>query len=119
MDNGMTGIGRINAVDALRGFAISAILLIHSSNHFLYFGIPQSSPEWLLQLDEILKSFLYFIFEGKAYSVFALLFGFTYALQLDKRMSKGMDMKYRMMWRMLLLALFGFFNAAFLQEATR
>ncbi len=32
MDNGLTGIGRINAVDALRGFAISAILLIHSSN---------------------------------------------------------------------------------------
>ena len=27
MDNGLTGIGRINAVDALRGFAISAILL--------------------------------------------------------------------------------------------
>lgn len=113
MDNGLTGIGRINAVDALRGFAISAILLIHSSNHFLYFGTPQCSSEWLLQLDEILKSFLYFIFEGKAYSIFALLFGFTYALQLEKRISKGMDMKYRMMWRMFLLALFGFFNAAF------
>lgn len=27
MNNGLTGIGRINAVDALRGFAISAILL--------------------------------------------------------------------------------------------
>ena len=113
MDNGITSIGRINAVDALRGFAISAILLIHSSNHFLYFGKAQSSSEWLLRLDEILKSFLYFIFEGKAYSIFALLFGFTYALQLDKRMSKGMDMKYRMMWRMFLLALFGLFNAAF------
>lgn len=113
MDNGITGFGRINAVDALRGFAISAILIIHSSNHFLYSSMPQSTPEWLLRLDEILKSFLYFIFEGKAYSVFALLFGFTYALQLDKRMSKGMDMKYRMMWRMFLLAIFGFFNAAF------
>lgn len=113
MDNGLTGIGRINAVDALRGFAISAILLIHSSNHFLYSGTPQCSSEWLLQLDEILKSFLYFIFEGKAYSIFALLFGFTYALQLEKRISKGMDMKYRMMWRMFLLALFGFFNAVF------
>ncbi len=113
MDNGIKSIGRINAVDALRGFAISAILLIHSSNHFLYSDKAQSSSEWLLRLDEILKSFLYFIFEGKAYSIFALLFGFTYALQLDKRMSKGMDMKYRMMWRMFLLALFGLFNAAF------
>lgn len=55
MDNGLTGIGRINAVDALRGFAISAILLIHSSNHFLYSGMPQCSSEWLLQLDEILN----------------------------------------------------------------
>lgn len=113
MDNGVTRIGRINAVDALRGFAISAILFIHSSNHFLYSSMPQNSPYWLLQLDDLLKSFLYFVFEGKAYSVFALLFGFTYALQLDKRMVKGMDMKYRMIWRMFLLVLFGFLNAAF------
>lgn len=84
MDNGVTENGRIDAVDALRGFAISAILIIHSSNHFLYPGMPDRSPEWLLHVDEGLKSFLYFIFEGKAYSVFALLFGFTYALQLDK-----------------------------------
>lgn len=113
MDNGVTENGRIDAVDALRGFAISAILIIHSSNHFLYPGMPDRSPEWLLHVDEGLKSFLYFIFEGKAYSVFALLFGFTYALQLDKRLAEGKDMKYRMVWRMFLLALFGFLNAAF------
>lgn len=113
MDNGVIKIKRINAVDVLRGFAISAILFIHSSNHFLYSSMPQNSPDWLSQLDEVLKSFLYFFFEGKAYSVFALLFGFTYALQLDKRMAKGLDMKYRMIWRMFLLVLFGFLNAAF------
>lgn len=113
MDNGVIRSGRIDAVDVLRGFVVSAILFIHSSNHFLYSGMPKNSPEWLLQLDEVLKSFLYFVFEGKAYSIFALLFGFTYALQLDKRMARGLDMKYRMIWRMFLLALFGILNAAF------
>lgn len=40
MDNGVIKIKRINAVDVLRGIAISAILFIHSSNHFLYSSMP-------------------------------------------------------------------------------
>ncbi len=105
---------RILLVDALRGFAIAAILLIHCSNNFLY-SIPLvwSAPEWLLSLDSSVRSILYFIFEGKAYTIFALLFGFTYALQYENQKSKGKDFSLRMVWRMVLLIVFGIFNAAF------
>lgn len=104
---------RIVLIDALRGFAILAILLIHSSNHFLYNSRPADSPVWLSQLDTFVVQTLYFLFEGKAYCIFALLFGFTYALQLDNRVKRGEDMAGRMVWRMFLLILFGIFNAAF------
>ena len=35
---------RIDAVDALRGFAVMAILLVHSLEHFIFPVYPASSP---------------------------------------------------------------------------
>lgn len=38
---------RIEVVDALRGFAVMAILLVHNLEHFIFPVYPESSPEWL------------------------------------------------------------------------
>ena len=113
MDHGIGQPERLIVIDALRGTAISAILLIHSSNHFLYGGAPEDSPGWLLQLDSLLKSMLYGMFEGKAYILFAFLFGYTFALQTDNQRKRGKDFGIRMAWRMLWLMGFGAANAIF------
>ena len=42
---------RIEVVDALRGFAVMAILLVHNLEHFIFPVYPESSPEWLTILD--------------------------------------------------------------------
>ena len=42
---------RIEVVDALRGFAVMAILLVHNLEHFIFPVYPESSPEWLSVLD--------------------------------------------------------------------
>ena len=42
---------RIEVVDALRGFAVMAILLVHNLEHFIFPVYPGSSPEWLTILD--------------------------------------------------------------------
>ena len=42
---------RIEVVDALRGFAVMAILLVHNLEHFIFPVYPESSPEWLSILD--------------------------------------------------------------------
>ncbi len=105
---------RIEVIDAVRGFAVAAILLIHCSNQFLYAATMQwAQPEWLVSLNESSKFILYYCFENKAYAIFALLFGFTYALQWEKRAARGEDFRLRMAWRMVLLLGFGFLNAAF------
>ncbi|QZE14810.1 DUF418 domain-containing protein [Halosquirtibacter laminarini] len=104
---------RIEVVDALRGMAIFSILLLHCSNHFLYGVMPTSTTHWGQVCDQIVKQFLYFLFEGKMYGVFAVLFGFTFGLQYYKAVSCHVDFRWTFLWRILLLSLFGVLNAAF------
>ena len=82
---------RIDAVDALRGFAVMAILLVHSLEHFIFPVYPASSPAWLAALDEGVFAVVFALFAGKAYAIFALLFGFTFHLQYASRQSRGED----------------------------
>ena len=39
-------------VDALRGFAVMAILLVHNLEHFIFPVYPENSPAWLNALDQ-------------------------------------------------------------------
>lgn len=53
------------------------------------------------------------LFAGKAYAIFALLFGFTFYIQSDNQRRKGKDFGWRFLWRMILLLVFATLNAAF------
>lgn len=108
-----TGKSRIDAVDALRGFAVMAILLVHSLEHFIFPVYPASSPAWLAALDDGVFAVVFALFAGKAYAIFALLFGFTFHLQYAARRSRGGDFGGRFLWLLLLLAGFATLNAAF------
>lgn len=99
---------RIDVIDALRGFAVMAILLVHSIEHFIYNVYP---PQTIL--DEGTLTVIFSLFAGKAYAIFALLFGFTYYIQLANRQAKGDDFAGRFVWRLMLLAGFATLNAAF------
>ncbi len=90
-----------------------AIMLLHFIEHFIYGVYPTDSPAWLSSLDQGVKDALFFLFAGKSYSIFALLFGFTFAVQFRNQQAKGKDFCGRFLWRMLLLLGFGTLNAAF------
>ncbi len=70
---------RIEVVDALRGFAVMAIILVHNLEHFIFPVYPADSPEWLEVLDQGVLNVVFSLFAGKAYAIFALLFGFTFS----------------------------------------
>lgn len=53
------------------------------------------------------------MFAGKVYSIFAILFGFTFYLQFRSQEAQGMDFGYRFLWRMLILVGFGILNSLF------
>lgn len=104
---------RIEVVDALRGFAVMAILLVHSLEHFIFPVYPTDSPTWLNILDQGVLSGVFTLFAGKSYAIFALLFGFTFYIQSNNQKKQGKDFGYRFLWRLVLLAAFATLNAAF------
>ena len=104
---------RIFAIDALRGFAVMAIMLLHNIEHFNFYSFPKPTSDFIIQLDTSIWDMLFFSFSGKVYAIFALLFGFTFYLQYTNAAKRGVDFKNRYMWRLLLLLGFGFINSLF------
>ena len=104
---------RIDMVDALRGFAVMAILLLHNVEHFIFSVYPTESPAWLSVLDSGVCNAIFALFGGKAYAIFSLLFGFTFSVQYARQQQLGRDFGYRFLWRLVGLALIATLNAAF------
>ena len=92
---------RVEVVDALRGFAVLAILLVHNVEHFIYpvYPDPATLPGWLNVLNEGVFTVVFALFAGKSYSIFALLFGFTFYIQYSNQQAKGKDFGYRFLWQ--------------------
>lgn len=88
------------------------IILLHNIEHFNFYSFPEDSGT-LKALNTTLWDFLFFSFSGKAYAIFALLFGFTFYLQSRSAEKRGEDFKDRYMWRLVLLLGFGFVNSLF------
>jgi uncharacterized protein len=104
---------RLHVVDALRGFAIVSIMLLHNIEHFDFYYLPKNLPAWMPALDKGIWETLFFLFGGKSYAIFALLFGLTFFIQSDNLEKKGNDFRGRFAWRLLLLMGFGIINSAF------
>lgn len=104
---------RIDVVDALRGFALLAIVLLHNLEHYNIFSDGLIQPEWLTSLDRWVTDAIYFVFAGKAYATFSLLFGFSFYIQMRNARRRGHDFRLRFAWRMLLLVCFSQFHALF------
>lgn len=103
---------RIEVVDVLRGFAIMAIMLLHNIERFNLYVFP-GGFNGMSSLDRSIWDTLFFLFGGKTYSIFALLFGFTFFIMYTKEQERGHDFGVRFLWRLLLLAGFATINAAF------
>lgn len=104
---------RIYVVDALRGFAVMAIMLLHFLEHFIYNSYPVASSVAMEAANQEFKEAFFFLFAGKSYTIFALLFGFTFAIQYRNQAREGRDFAGRFVWRMCLLAVFACMNAVF------
>lgn len=106
-------MNRVEVVDALRGFAVVAIMLLHFIEHFIYGVYPEPSSAGATMVDQNVWDGLFFIFAGKSYTIFALLFGFTFIVQQRNQEVRGADFGGRFAWRLVLLMFFATLNAAF------
>ncbi len=113
MKPNITSGDRLEAVDALRGFALLAIVLLHHLEHYNIFYGTEPRAEWLQWLDAKTLEVVYFLFAGKAYATFSLLFGFSFYVQMRNARRRGDDFRARFAWRMLLLVGFSQLHALF------
>lgn len=93
------GNDRIDLVDALRGFALFGLLMVHCVERFeLYWLAPGPDP-WF--------DAVFALFSSKAYAIFALLFGFSFATIMANERARGGDATRRFVRRLLILLAMG------------
>ncbi|MES2825859.1 MAG: DUF418 domain-containing protein [Pseudomonadota bacterium] len=94
---------RVLLVDALRGFALMGLFLVHAIELFELY--------WKNPVDSKVHDIIFFLFSGKAYAIFALLFGVSFFIIMDKQASKGIDFRLRFLWRLVILFFIGTLNS--------
>ena len=86
---------RIDMVDALRGFALLGLFLVHCVERFELYWLDPAPDAWF---DATMA-----LFAGKAFAMFALLFGFSFATIMGNERARGGDFTARFAWRLALL----------------
>ncbi len=94
---------RIEVIDAIRGFALMGLFLVHMVEYFeLYWFAPE--PGWVHDV-------VFGLFAGKAYALFALMFGVSSYILLEAPASKASLSHARYGWRMMLLWGMGYIHS--------
>ncbi len=101
---------RIEVVDALRGFALLGLCLIHGLEHFDLLIYPENATGWLQALDPVAHDIVFFLFAGKAFAIFSFMFGLSFFIQMDRQAQRGVDFRSRFLWRLALLGLMGYLH---------
>jgi uncharacterized protein len=107
---------RIQVVDILRGFALLGILLVNmqffkSSPFAAQFADQQV---WTSGIDQTATVFIRFFAEGKFYTMFSLLFGFGFAVQMLRAEARGDRFGPRYTRRLLVLLVIGILHGVLL-----
>ncbi len=110
-----TPLSRITVIDALRGFALLGVILMHMSQHFGIFSFSAMEPRETLfsQFDDAIQWLSQNVIMGKFINIFAFLFGLSFFIQMDRAAKKGVDFRKRFLWRMVILFFIGIIGNCF------
>lgn len=99
---------RISVLDALRGFALFGVIIMHMLQRFgTGFGRSQEEVLRFPALDEAAQWIGNNIIMGRFINIFAFLFGMSFFIQMDRAAKKGVDFRGRFVWRMIILMAMG------------
>lgn len=109
---------RITVIDALRGFALLGVLLVHMSQHYSYGSAePYGAHEpFLSGWNEGANWFVRTMLSGKFINIFAFLFGMSFFIQMDRAAQKGVRFEGRFLWRMVILFGIGILGNCFYSQ---
>ncbi|MFM9949512.1 MAG: DUF418 domain-containing protein [Saprospiraceae bacterium] len=107
---------RLQLVDALRGFSLAGIAIVHFMEQYLAGPAPESVGNFTQQntVDLVLEVITQVLIRGKFFALFSFLFGLSFSLQMDRTQARtGQDFSLRFAWRLLVLFAIGLFHQCF------
>lgn len=101
---------RLDLVDALRGFALAGVLFVNVGVFTLYFYLDRAARAALptAAFDAVMETFTRICVDRKAMTLFSMLFGYGFAIQLErakKRGTEGLSLYVRRVWVLMLFGL--------------
>lgn len=112
----LLGSERIDFLDVLRAIALGGILLINAMS---ILAVKGSTPAFTVDVpwaERALQDAILFFVESKFFTLFSLLFGISFAIQIGSAQRQGATFLPRMARRLLALLVFGMLHIAFLWD---
>jgi len=95
---------RIGVLDVLRGIALLGMFVVHFYDNWAWVSdSPAAAAQRLPWVDTVISLF----FDGRFYTMFGILFGIGFAVQLQRADARGERFTARYIRRVLMLAVFG------------
>jgi uncharacterized protein len=106
---------RLEIVDALRGFSLAGIVIVHIVEQYAGGPLPAEAMESARQgtADYVVDGFIQFFLRGKFFALFSLLFGWSFFIQFDNARKRNTDYRARYLWRIFLLFVIGYVHHCF------
>lgn len=103
---------RIQVVDALRGFALFGILLVHCAQWFTAGPLPNAVYQAHASgpANSVAQAIVGIFFDGKFYTFFSFLFGLSFALMMTRSQESSSVFYRRFAWRLIILGAIGFLH---------
>jgi uncharacterized protein len=100
---------RIVALDAVRGFALLGIVLVHMVEQYVASPPPPATPDLgvFTMADQVTRGLVLLLFVGKFFAIFSLLFGLSFFIQMDGAARRGTALGPRFAWRLTILFAIG------------
>ena len=104
---------RIHAIDALRGFALAGIFLVHMNGQFMAGAPTIEMKEVMIQgpLDLLINQLTFWGMRGKFFALFSMLFGMSFFILMDRAAQRGINFRPRFVWRLVVLFIIGLIHS--------
>jgi uncharacterized protein len=96
---------RIVEIDMVRGFALFGVLLVNM------YGFGADSITWSSASDKLAFAIMHVFFESKSWTLFSMLFGFGFAMQLERADARGLPILPTYLRRLAVLFALGAVHA--------